>query len=56
MIHEKGKACSPLSDTISRDLKKRGMTFVGTTIIYAYLQAVGIIESHEDGCFLESDL
>ncbi len=56
VIHEKGKACSPLSDTISRDLKKRGMTFVGTTIIYAYLQAVGIIESHEDGCFLESDL
>ncbi|MBQ2270434.1 MAG: DNA-3-methyladenine glycosylase I, partial [Firmicutes bacterium] len=42
----------PLSDRISKDLKKRGMKFVGTTIIYSYLQAVGIINSHEDGCYL----
>ena len=46
------RTTSPLSDAISMDLKKRGMTFVGTTIIYAYLQAIGIINSHEDGCFL----
>ena len=51
-VHETGLADSPLSDKISRDLKKRGMKFVGTTIIYAYLQAVGVIESHEEGCFL----
>lgn len=51
-IHETGLASSPLSDTISKDLKKRGMKFVGTTIIYAYLQAVGVINSHEKGCFL----
>lgn len=51
-IFERGKASSPLSDAISNDLKKRGMTFVGTTIIYAYLQAVGVIDSHEEGCFL----
>ena len=38
---------------LSGDLKKRGMKFVGTTIIYAYLQAVGVIYSHEAGCYLE---
>ena len=43
---------SPLSDAISKDLKKRGMKFVGTIIIYAYLQAVGVINSHESDCFL----
>lgn len=53
VIREQGKATSPLSDRISADLKKRGMKFVGTTIIYAYLQAVGVIWSHEEGCFLE---
>lgn len=43
---------TPLSDTISKDLKKRGMTFVGSTIIYAYLQAVGVVNSHEPTCQL----
>ena len=43
---------TPLSDNISKDLKKRGMNFVGTTIIYAYLQAVGVVHSHEQECFL----
>ena len=52
IIHEIGKTSSELSNQISKDLKKRGMKFVGTTIIYSYLQAVGVIESHEDGCFL----
>lgn len=50
-LRETGLASSPLSDEISKDLKKRGMKFVGTTIIYAYLQAVGVIDSHEEGCF-----
>lgn len=53
VIHEKGKSTSPLSDAVSADLKRRGMKFVGSTIIYAYLQAVGVIYSHEGGCFLE---
>ena len=53
VIYEKGCSRSELSDTISEDLKKRGMKFVGTTIIYAYLQAVGVIYSHEAGCYLE---
>lgn len=51
-VRETGLASSPLSDAISKDLKKRGMKFVGTVIVYAYLQAVGVVESHEPGCFL----
>ena len=52
IIQEVDKVSSSLSDAISKDLKKRGMKFVGTVIIYAYLQAVGVINSHESGCFL----
>lgn len=40
-----------LSDQISRDLKKRGFSFVGTTIVYAFLQAVGIVNDHTKNCF-----
>jgi DNA-3-methyladenine glycosylase I len=43
-----------LSDQVSKDLKQRGFRFVGTTIIYAYLQAVGVINDHMRGCFLYS--
>lgn len=43
-------ATSPLSDAISKDLKKRGFTFVGSTIMYAYLQAVGVINDHTSTC------
>ncbi len=50
---EQGKTHSVLSDALSADLKRRGMRFVGTTIVYAYLQAVGVIYAHEPGCFLE---
>ena len=53
VIYENDKTTSDLSDAISADLKKRGMTFVGSTIIYSYLQAVGVIYSHEPGCYLE---
>ncbi len=45
-------ARTELSDRISKDLKKRGFRFVGTTIIYAYLQAVGVVNDHMRGCFL----
>ena len=48
---ETGLTHSELSDKISKDLKRRGMKFVGTTIIYAFLQAVGIVDSHEEGCY-----
>lgn len=40
-----------LAEAISKDLKKRGMTFVGPTIIYAYLQAVGVVNDHWKGCW-----
>lgn len=41
---------TPLSDKISKDLKKRGMKYVGTVIIYSYLQAIGIVNDHEMEC------
>ncbi len=44
-------ANTPLSDTISKDLKKRGFKFVGTTVMYAHMQATGMINDHEVGCF-----
>ena len=42
---------SPLSDKISIDLKKRGMKYVGTVIIYSYLQAIGVLDDHDKDCF-----
>jgi DNA-3-methyladenine glycosylase I len=51
-IYEVGKTHSALSDHISVDLKQRGMRFVGTTIIYSYLQAIGILYSHDPECYL----
>jgi len=44
-------AKTELSDTISKDLKKRGFTFVGSTIIYAYMQAMGMVNDHTIDCF-----
>ncbi len=52
IIYEVGEVSSLVSDNISKDLYKRGMRFVGTVIIYSYLQAVGFINSHENECFL----
>lgn len=42
---------TPLAKGISKDLKKRGMSFVGPTIIYAYLQAIGVVNDHFQGCW-----
>lgn len=55
VILENNKTYSNLSTQISDNLKQRGMKFVGTTIIYSYLQAIGIINSHEDNCFLHQN-
>ena len=52
VIYENDKTTNSLSDSISEDLKRRGMKFVGSTIIYSYLQAIGIINSHEKDCYL----
>ena len=55
IFYEIGLTKSELSDEISKDLEKRGMKFVGSTIIYSYLQAIGIIYSHDKECFLYKD-
>ena len=52
IIYETDKTTNNISDSISADLKKRGMKFVGSTIIYSYLQAIGMIYSHDRECFL----
>ncbi len=52
IYYETDKTTSPLSDAISADLRARGMKFTGSTIIYSYLQAIGVIYAHEKGCDL----
>ena len=49
-------ACTPASDAMSRDLKKRGFRFVGSTICYAHMQAVGMVNDHTVDCFRWSQL
>lgn len=44
-------ASTPVSDALSKDLKKAGFSFVGTTIVYAYMQAIGMVDDHLVGCF-----
>ena len=51
-VYDSTSVNSKLSDTISRDLKKRGMSFVGSTVIQSFLQAIGIVNAHTDECFL----
>lgn len=50
------QATSPESDAFSKDLKKRGFTFVGSTIIYAHMQAVGMVNDHLVSCFRHKPL
>lgn len=52
ILYETDKTTNDLSDAISKDLQKRGMKFVGSTIIYSYLQAIGVINSHDKECYL----
>ncbi|MCU7843063.1 MAG: DNA-3-methyladenine glycosylase I [Candidatus Thiodiazotropha sp. (ex Monitilora ramsayi)] len=49
-------ASTPLSDQLSKDLKKAGFRFVGTTICYAYMQAVGLVNDHTTDCFRHSHI
>ena len=49
-------ARTPLSDLISKDLKKRGFSFVGSTIVYAHMQATGMVNDHLTSCFRFKDL
>ena len=48
-------ATTPESDAMSKDLRKRGFTFVGSTICYAFMQAAGMVDDHMAGCYLASD-
>jgi len=48
---EKIQAASPISDALSKDLSKRGFRFVGSTICYAFMQAVGLVNDHQSTCF-----
>jgi DNA-3-methyladenine glycosylase I len=47
-------ATSAVSDALSKDLKKRGFRFVGSTIIYAYMQAIGLVNDHTTDCFIRA--
>jgi DNA-3-methyladenine glycosylase I len=47
-------ATSPESDALSKDLKKRGFRFVGSTIVYAFMQAVGMVDDHLNDCFAKT--
>lgn len=55
IIYEVNKTTNEISSLISKDLMKRGMKFVGDTIIYSYLQAIGFIYSHDKECFMYKD-
>jgi DNA-3-methyladenine glycosylase I len=50
LVNRQRVITSEVSDAISKDLKKRGFKFVGSTIIYAYMQAIGMVQDHEAGC------
>ena len=52
MKKKENKTTSTLSDQISKDLKKKGMSFVGSITIYSYLEAIGIYNHHDRNCFL----
>ena len=56
IIYETDKTTNDLSDKISNDLKDRGLKFVGSTIIYSYLQAIGLIYSHDKECYLYKNI
>jgi len=49
-VHKDIPTTTPESDALSKDLKKRGMSFVGSTIIYAYMQAIGMVDDHTVDC------
>jgi DNA-3-methyladenine glycosylase I len=49
--HKMAPATTEISDALSKDLKKRGFKFVGSTVIYAHMQATGMVNDHELGCF-----
>lgn len=55
-VQEDVPATTPLSDRISKDLKKRGFKFVGPTIVYAYMQSIGMVNDHVVDCFVHGEI
>ena len=57
IVNQTGEALttSPLSDAISKDLRRRGMKYMGSVTVYSYLQAVGVINDHEKECFMRTE-
>jgi DNA-3-methyladenine glycosylase I len=53
-VHTEAPATTELSDAISKDLKKRGFKFLGSTVIYSHLQATGIVDDHIESCFVRN--
>ncbi|AJW61829.1 DNA-3-methyladenine glycosylase 1 [Elizabethkingia miricola] len=53
--HTEAPATTPLSDAISKDLKKRGFKFLGSTVIYSHLQATGVVDDHIESCFVRNN-
>ncbi len=51
-VRETGLTSSPASDALAADLRRRGMRYVGSVTMYAYMQAIGLVDAHEPGCFL----
>lgn len=49
-------ACTPLSDKISAELKKRGLSFVGSTIVYSFMQSIGMVDDHLITCFCHTQI
>ena len=49
-------ASTPLSDQLSKNMKRRGFSFVGSTIIYAFMQGIGMVNDHVDGCWRRSNM
>ena len=58
MTHEilRANPTTPVSTRVSKDLKKRGWTFVGPTTVYAFMQAMGLVNDHLDGCFCREEV
>lgn len=54
-VHTEAPATTELSDAISKDLKKRGFKFLGSTVIYSHLQATGIVDDHIESCFVRTE-
>lgn len=54
--YKKAPATTPVSDALSKDLKKRGFKFVGSTVMYAHMQATGMVNDHEVSCFRYSQV